>query len=150
MAIYSPCWISIWCALLNDILSPLRWKWIQHVTFRSWISLPPNLGIPETWYNERRVSLKEAEVNREYHSLRKYLLIVFVVFAREHKQLFELFVGFGCWFQSWSSTLFRTCYIIMTLFSYKINFNFDLSIGLNLLANEYMLVPIYTYFCTLV
>ena len=43
-----------------------------------------------------RVTVNEAEINSEYHAPRKYRFMVFFVFARDHEQLFQLFVGFGC------------------------------------------------------
>ena len=39
-------------------------------------------------------TFKEVEVNIEYHALRNYNFMVFFVLARDHEQLFQLFVGF--------------------------------------------------------
>ena len=66
-----------------------------------------------------RLTQKEVELNREYHALHKYRFVVFLMFIRDHEQLLQLFVGFGCLSHSRSSTLFRTCYISMTLSSHK-------------------------------
>ena len=55
-----------------------------------------------------------------YIGFRKYRFMEFFMFAGDHEQLFQLFVGFGCLFHSWSWTLFETCYISMTSLSHKI------------------------------
>ena len=54
-----------------------------------------------------------------YIYFRKYQFMVFFMFAPDHEQFFQRFVGFRCLFHSWSSTLIQTCYISMNILSHK-------------------------------
>ena len=78
-----------------------------------------------------RLTLKEVEVNSEYHAPRNFRFMVFFVLARDHEQLFQTFRGV-CMLSSLLfiipiSNMLHMNNLIFT----QINFNFNFSRLLN-------------------
>ena len=66
------------------------------------------------------LTLKEVELNSEYHAPRQYRFMVSFLLVQNHEQLYNTFRGVWILVEhSRSSTIFGICYIRTTLFSLK-------------------------------